>query len=114
MALLRVARLPAEALAAAAQFHAEVVPEAHLLLDARPDCLTLVFAPDSHAHRGWRLAAIQSLAREYAPARVNALVTESEHALAAALKFLEAAPGVTGQLLELDDTGAAEVLSSGA
>jgi hypothetical protein len=111
MAVLRLGALPAAALAAAAEFHADLVPKVRDRLAGKPSCLTLVFAPADHTHRAWRLAAIQSLAREFAPARVNALVSDNEKALAAALAYLESAEGVTGQLLELDDTGAGEVLS---
>ena len=74
--------------------------------------LTLIFPPADHSHRAWRLAAVQALAREYAPVRVNALASKSESAIAAALAYLGTAEGVTGQLLELDDTGAGEVVSS--
>ena len=112
MALLRVGALPDEALAAAARFYAEVMP----LLNPPPseEDLTLIFLPADHSHRAWRLAAIQALAREYAPIRVNALVSDSESAIAAALAYLATAEGLTGQLLELDDTGAAEVVTSAA
>ena len=112
MAVLQVGVLPNAALAAAAQFHAEVVPKALANLAGQPSLLALIFPPADHSHRAWRLAAIQSLAREFAPVRVNALVSDRENAIAAALFYLETAEGVTGQLLELDDTGAGEVLSS--
>ena len=72
----------------------------------------LVFSPADHSHRAWRLAVVQSFAREFAPLRVNAMVSDSEPAIAAALAYLESAEGVTGQLLQLDDTGAREVLTS--
>ncbi len=146
MAVLRVGGLPDGALAAAAEFHAAVLPEVLAELEKLkplpfkegvggggcPDSsasadsphpnpfpegeglLVLIFSPADHSHRAWRLAAIQALAREYAPARVNALASDSEKAIAAALDYLQAAGGVTGQLLELDDTGAGEVLSSSA
>ena len=150
MAVLRVASLPEEALAAAARFHAAELPRLRATLreliapvplplaggarggdlptqrstptdppppppaSGRGEGLTLIFPPADHTQRAWRLAAVQSLAREYAPIRVNALASDSEAAIAAALAFLESAEGVTGQLLELDDTGAGEVVSSPA
>ena len=114
MALLRVAGLPADALAAAADFHARLLPEARELLKSGADDLTLVFPPADHSHRGWRLAVVQELAREYAPLRVNAVAARSEAAIAAALEWLARAPGVTGQYLPLDDAGAGAVLSSAA
>ncbi len=150
MALLRVGELPEEALAAAAVFHAEVVPRVLATLrelhdpvplplaggarggsepgssiaatdppptppaSGRGEGLTLIFPPADYTHNAWRLAALQALAREHAPIRINALDSNGEPAIAAALAFLEAAEGVTGQLLELDDTGAGEVVSSPA
>lgn len=111
MALLRVGALAPEALAAAAQFHAEVLPRIAAALADETDFLVLVFAPADHTHHGWRLAAVQQLARQHAPARINALAGGDEPAIAAAAAYLAAAPGVTGQLLQLDGNGAGEVLS---
>ena len=111
MALLRIGALPGEALAAAAEFHAAVLPRVLVELQGA-GMLTLVFAPADHRHRAWRLAAVQSLARQYAPLRVNALASDDECAIAAALKYLAAAEGVTGQYLPLDGSGAEALLSS--
>ena len=80
------------------------------MLDDGSQCLTLVFAEADHTHRGWRLAAVQILAREHAPARVNALAGGNAAAIAAALAYLGAADGVTGQYLPLDDAGAGPVV----
>ena len=94
-------------LAAAAAFYARVAP----LVEAAGDTsLTLLFAPADHTHRGWRGAAVASLARMAAPRRINAIVADDTAAIAAALAYLEAAPGVTGQLLLLDSQGAGEVV----
>jgi hypothetical protein len=101
--LVRVGALPAEPLKAAAQFYAEVLPRVEA--ESRDDC-TLVFPPADHTHRAWRLAAVQELAREYAPRRVNGLVSDDEVAITAAERYLASAPGVTGQLLALDGHGA--------
>ena len=104
MQTIRVGQLPPEPLDAARAFHAQIpTPTA--------ENLTLIFAPADHTHRAWRAAAIQSLARQSAPARVNAIASDHEPAIASAIAYLSAAPGVTGQLLELDGTGAGEVLS---
>jgi hypothetical protein len=110
MRVLRVAALPDDALAASARFHEQDLPAAQAAL-AKGEDLTLVFAPADHTHRGWRLAAVQGLAREHAPVRVNAVAGDDEAGIAAALRYLEGAPGVTGQLLPLDSIGAGEVLS---
>jgi len=101
-AVLRVAVLPEAPLDAAAAFHAGQVPAARSLL-AEADSLVLVFRPASHEHRGWRLAAVQALAREAAPRRVNGVAGDDEAAIAETQAFLERAPGVTGQLLSLED-----------
>ena len=110
MALLRVGALPEAALAAAARFHAEVLPEVLAQL-ARGEHLVLVFTPADHTHRGWRLAVVQQLAREHAPIRVNALAGDDEAAIAAAAEYLAGAAGVTGQYLPLDGNGAGDILS---
>ena len=112
MALLRVGLLPEEALAAAARFHAEILPGMRAALAAMPPHLTLVFPPVDHTHHGWRLSAVQGLAREYAPSRVNAVAGDDEVAIAAALAYLERADGVTGQVLRLDGLGAGKVVST--
>jgi hypothetical protein len=109
MPRLRVGALPGEPLAAAARFHAEDMPRALAALAQGGD-LVLVFAPADHTHRDWRLAAVRGLARAHAPARVNAVAGDDEAALAAACAYLERAPGVTGQLLPTDGTGAGPML----
>ncbi|WP_254514984.1 Rossmann fold domain-containing protein [Novosphingobium sp. G106] len=110
MALLRVGALPDEALAAAAEFHAVVLPRVLAELQGAKT-LTLVFAPADHTHRAWRLAAVQGLARQHAPVRVNALAGDDEAAIGAALSYLDKAEGVTGQYLLLDGNGAVALLS---
>jgi hypothetical protein len=112
---LELEGLPALPLDAAAWFHSNCVRDirADFRQMANFSChLTVVFEPAGHEHRSWRLAAIQELAREVAPNRINAVVSDNEAAIAKAKAYLERAEGVTGQLLELDDTGAGEVLSS--
>ncbi len=101
MALLRVGMLPAEPLAAAALFHAEVLPRVLAELEAGQGHLTLVFEPADHTHTAWRLAAVQGLAREHAPVRINAVAADDEERIAAALAYLAEAAGVTGQVLPL-------------
>lgn len=96
--------LPADPLDAAAAFHATVVPQVRAA--GADEALTVAFDPADYRHTGWRLAAIQSLAREAAPARVNAVASIDTAALAAALGYLARAPGVTGQYLPLDGRGA--------
>jgi hypothetical protein len=106
MLLIRASDLPGEALAAAAAFHARVLPEVLAALAGGTECLTLVFPPADHSHRAWRLAAVQGLAREHAPLRVNGVESADEAAISAAQAYLATAPGVTGQYLPLDAAGA--------
>ena len=63
--------------------------------------MTIVFDPAPYDHRGWRLAAIQDLARAAAPARVNAVAGNGDQAIADTIAYLERSPGITGQLLEV-------------
>ncbi|MXP41476.1 hypothetical protein GRI75_07445 [Altererythrobacter soli] len=70
--------------------------------------MVLIFPPAPHDHRAWRLAAVQDLAREAAPRRVNAVAGDDESAVAEALAWLEQAPGITGQLLAVDGKSGAK------
>ena len=97
-AVIRADGLPNAPLDAAAAFHSDVLPQARKAL-AEVEALTLVFAPAGHEHRAWRLAAVQELAREAAPGRVNAVTGSAETAIEQALVFLANAEGVTGQIL---------------
>jgi hypothetical protein len=99
--VLRIDGLPQGALDAAAAFHQEWLPRARTFLDPprSGEDLVLIFPAAPYDHRGWRLAAIQDLARAAAPGRVNAIAGDDEEAIAAAVEWLAEAPGVTGQLL---------------
>ena len=109
MRLLRVGALPDEPLAAAARFHADVLPLVLAEMEAGED-LVLVFGAAGHVHRDWRLSAVRGLARRFAPARVNAVAGEDGPAIEAAIAYIDRAPGVTGQLLPVDGTGAGPML----
>ena len=100
-AVIKVNDLPRSPVDAAAHFYAQVVPG---LCDALAVAgeLVIQFEPADHSHHGWRLAAVQELAREAAPKRVNGVVGSDSEAAAAAVAFLADAPGVTGQLLVVD------------
>jgi len=108
--LLHVGPLDDRALEAAADFHARLLPGIEAALSGGADPVTLVFLPASHEHRGWRLAAVQGLARRFAPSRVNAVEGDAPDAVAAAAQYLARAPGVTGQYLPLDGNGAGPML----
>lgn len=104
-ATYRVAGLPDGPIDAARHFYASEVTAARAALEGG-DALVLVFAPADHSHRAWRLAAVQDLAREAAPKRVNGIAGADETAIASALAYLEGARGVTGQLLAVDGKSA--------
>lgn len=107
--------LPDDPLAAAAAFYAEWTERAEAIPNpslSGDECLVITFPSADHTHSAWRLAAVQGLARAHTPARVNAVAGGDEAAVAAALAYLAAAPGLTGQLLPLDSHGAAAVLLS--
>ena len=103
MRVVRVGALPEGALEAAAEFHSKVLP----LIppqNGEGEDLVLIFPPAPYDHRGWRLAAVQDLARAAAPKRVNGVVGDDETAIAEALAYLASAPGITGQLLAVEAT----------
>jgi hypothetical protein len=106
MALVQVTGLPEAPLDAAAAFYRDWLPLIEAGLAASEDESTvLVFAPADHSHRGWRLAAVQELARAHAPRRINALVCDAEPGVIAARGLLDVCQGITGQLLALDPAG---------
>jgi hypothetical protein len=107
----RVGSLPHEPLKAAAEFYATVIPGIAASLESERTGIVIVFEPADHTHRGWRLAAVQQLARDHAPLRVNAVASDDDRAIGAALAYLRAAEGVTGQYLPLDGNGAVGLLS---
>ncbi|MEY4159927.1 MAG: hypothetical protein RLZZ136_548 [Pseudomonadota bacterium] len=107
---LRVGSLPDDPLAASAAFYAAWLPEIIALLSAGQAVVTLVFDPASHSHTDWRAAAIATLAREKAPARINAVASDNEAAIAAAATYFAAAPAITGHYFALDGTGAGSLI----
>lgn len=113
--LLYMGPLASDPLEAAADFHARLLPSIEATLMSGADPLTIVFEPADSAHRAWRLAAVQGLARRFAPARVNALAgagmaAAEREALEATAQWLRENGGITGQLLALDGTGVPSVL----
>ena len=107
--LVRVGPLPEQALEASAAFYADWLPRIVASL-AEGDDVVLAFEPADHAHRGWRLAAVQGLAREYAPKRINAVASVDDTAITAAESYLAGAPGVSGQYWALDGSGAGSAI----
>lgn len=105
---VRITGLPDDPLEAAAAFHSQHVAG----IRAAATDLLLVFPAAEHTHRGWRLAAVQMLARAKAPLRINGVSGGRETAIAAATEYLARAPGLTGQLISLDDEGAGAVIAS--
>lgn len=103
-AVVTVSGLPDEPGAAAAAFHAQWGAQLRSDIAAAEDPvqITIIFEHASHEHKGWRLAAVQDLARMAAPGRVNALVAADAADAARAVAYLENAPAVTGQMLTID------------
>lgn len=101
---LNLGPLPEGALDAAGAFMERHLDAARAIL-AEPDttALAIILAPAPHDHRDWRLALARDLAREGAPKRVNIVAGHHGAALAATLRFLADAPGVTGQYLACDE-----------
>ena len=108
-AVLRIDALPDSALDAAATFYSEWGAQAQFLL-GQEDALAIVLPPAPYDHADWRRAAARDLARAVAPKRVNVIASDDERAITAALAYLTAAPGVTGQYLPLDGHGAGNPL----
>jgi len=100
--------LPPDPLAAASHFHANHLPELRKLLAGTCDSVVIVVQAANHEHEGWRRAIVRDLARAHAPVRVNMLASDEVDAVVAALAYLEHAPGVTGQLFDLDGQGAGD------
>jgi hypothetical protein len=102
MRIVEARDLPDDPLDAAEAFHARIGPEIRRAIRGGDLPVALVFASADYTHRGWRLAAVQALAREAAPGRVNAVAGDDERAIAATVRWLAQAPGITGQLLAVD------------
>jgi hypothetical protein len=105
-AVLRIGSLPSGALDAAREFHATWLEQALALLTEGPVSLVIVMPPAAYDHSDWRRAVARDLARRAAPVRVNVIAGDEAGAITSALAYLEEAPGVTGQYLPLDGTGA--------
>lgn len=94
--------LPADPLDAAAVFYDSIALQVRSAKN-QPS-LAVLFAPADPVHAAWRLAAIQQLARDAAPAtRVNAVVINpgDEEGTAEVIRFALTAPGITGQIIEV-------------
>jgi hypothetical protein len=101
---IEVTLLPDSALDAQTAFMALHLDAARALLaDPATTALAIVLPRAPHDHRDWRLALARDLAREAAPKRVNIVSGHLGEALAATLRFLADAPGVTGQYLVCHD-----------
>ena len=103
-AIIAARDLPDRALDAAAQFHAILVPLVRAQAMEHP-LVVIDFSITDHTHAGWRQAVVGQLARECAPVRVNGVASQADahEPRAEAIAYLSRAPGVTGQILALDD-----------
>jgi hypothetical protein len=105
-AVLRIESLPSNALDAAQEFHMVWLAQARALLESGPISLAIVLPPAAYDHADWRRAAARDLARAASPIRVNLIASDGTAATDSVLGYLQNAPGVTGQFLPLDSSGA--------
>ena len=99
--VLQTGELPVIALEATMAFHSEHAEEARRLIATKCTSLVIILPPAAHDHVDWRRAAARDLARLAAPTRVNLVAGDDRATLDAAIAFLAAAPGITGQYLPL-------------
>lgn len=103
---------PSSPIDAGSHFYTHILPQVRGALDPDsefwvsvgelPQSLdgVILFLPEAgDEHDAWRLAAVQDLAREAAPRRVNAVVGGNDEEKAEVADYLRDAPGVTGQIL---------------
>ncbi|WP_271078364.1 Rossmann fold domain-containing protein [Aurantiacibacter sp. MUD61] len=98
-AIVEVTGLPENPLDAAAKFHSEWVAKVRGY--ARSGDVVVIFQPADHTHHAWRLAAVQELARESVPYRVNGVEGDHMQDVSETLFYLQSADGVTGQLFTM-------------
>jgi len=104
-AVLHIAALPDGATEAARAFYSLHLPAISKALADVQAALVLVLPPASYDHDGWRRAAVRDLARAHAPRRINMVAGVPGSALDTTLAYLDRAPGVTGQLFDVDGQG---------
>ena len=102
-AVITIRDLPEAALDAAGAFYTRYLDDARSVLAGEADSLVLVFSRATYDHQAWRRAAIADLARSGTPKRVNGLAGGGEAAVRHTLAWLAKAPGITGQLIPLDE-----------
>ncbi len=107
-AVLRIGELGDHALTAAARFHADWIGRVRTELSGGADALIIVLEPAPFDHADWRRAAARDLARAHPDNRVNIVAGDDPAAIRAACAYLAAAPGITGQYLDLDGFGAGD------
>lgn len=110
MKSVAVEGLPPEPLAAAGVFHQHWLPHIEAQLVAGEDVMITLAAAD-HTHREWRRTVAAGLARAHAPRRINVVAAGEASALEAFMRYLAAAPGITGQYFEADADGAGDPAS---
>ena len=100
MKRLTITDLPDAPLEASRMFHAEWLGKARTLLAG--DDLLIALPHANHTHTEWRCAAAAMLARAGVPKRAFVVAGEGE-ALDETARYLAAAPGITGQYLQLSE-----------
>ena len=97
-AVIEVADLPGDALSSAAAFHATYVVRAEEVL-ANHDAVLFILPDADYEHTDWRRGAVRTLARRYAPKRVNMIAASDFAAIEAMTDYLGRAKAITGQYL---------------
>lgn len=98
---------------AAQQFYQHHWLALRAAIEQSAESLAILLPGAPNAHDDWRRAMVRDLARAHAPKRINAIGGGSPEARAAALAFVDKAPGVTGQYFPLDQDGGDESGSKG-
>lgn len=94
----QVTELPGGALEASAHFYAEHLDAVRAQMGEGDLVIILPAAP--HDHKDWRQALARTLAREYAPVRVNVVGAHDAAKKEALCAYLAGAKGVTGHYCE--------------
>lgn len=92
-----------EPVAEAAEFYRSHIAPIQQLAEEH-DCVTVIFGGSDKARTVWRRAAIESLAREQAPKRINGISGGQQDRIMATSRYLASAHGITGQVLLLSDS----------
>lgn len=101
-AVIRIAALPSDPLAAAGRFYEQDLPQVESAFGNGVKAVAIIFPSLGKVHRGWMREAVAALARAMAPVRVNAVIAHESSATDTLVAWLGSASGVTGQIFVVD------------